>query len=440
MRSVALGVLLVVAVTASPGAAAAQAESPRAVLLVPDDGTVFVIDGRAYGGAVEVRAASDGVVVIEHVGLDDYLGGIREVPFSWPAETLRAQAVAARTYLAWSLNRGRAGAGRTYGFDICASTACQVYRGSAGSAGPDGDRWHEAVAATAGEILVFGSAPAQTLYSSSAGSRTRANQDVFGGAAKPYLQPTDSPEAGVTPYEEWRVDLPAVAFVRILERAGYAVGSDVRHVTVVGPAEGEGASRLVVETDQGRTSLNVADVRWLFNEHGPKLYPGLLPAPRPDGRRWPQAVLSYTFVAAFTPPATPAALHELLPVDDAGSTGRVTFVGEGWGHGVGMSQWGAKAMGDEGASYVDILAHYYGGLVPQPGDDYLPDEVAVGLGWGEPDVVVAVRGAFHIVLDGGRSRAYRDGSWRFVTGTSGLTVEPPVSVSLPSLPGGVALR
>ena len=72
----------------------------------------------------------------------------------------------------------------------------------------------------------------------------------------------------------------------------------------------------------------------------------------------------------------------LLPPGDATAAGVVTFTGTGWGHGIGMSQWGAQAMGSEGASYVDILSHYYSGLEPKPGTDYLPEEIAVGLSWG----------------------------------------------------------
>jgi hypothetical protein len=105
-----------------------------------------------------------------------------------------------------------------------------------------------------------------------------------------------------------------------------------------------------------------------------------------------------------------------------------------------MSQWGAKAMGDQGADYTGILAHYYGGLTPQPGAAYLPDEVAVGLDWGEQSVAVSIGGGFRLVLPSGRSRAYRDGTWKFEAGVPGVTVDPPDALSLPSMPRGLALR
>jgi stage II sporulation protein D len=439
MRSVLVGIVMAAVVLGLPAVAAAEEPGPASVLLVPDAATVFSIDGRTYRGTIELQRAADGLVVIEHVDLDGYLAGIREVPFSWPEQTLQAQAVAARTYLAWTLERGRAGAGRTYGFDICASTACQVYRGSAGVSGPDGDRWLEAVAATAGEILVAGDSPAQTLYSSSAGSRTRANQDVFGGTARPYLQPVDSPEAGVTPYESWRVELPADLFLRILAAGGYEAGAELRKVSVSRPPEGSGPARLLVETELGVTSVGVYDTRWLFNRHGPELYPGLLPAVRPDGRRWPQTVLSYSFDAVFAE-GPPIHAIDLLPADEFGAPGTVIIDGEGWGHGVGMSQWGAKAMGDAGATYVEILEHYYGGLTPEAGASYLPEVVAVGLEWAAPMVVVSARGGFHLVLDSGRSGAYRDGSWSFRPSGAGITIDAPLDLTLRSMPRGLALR
>ncbi|NNC75775.1 MAG: SpoIID/LytB domain-containing protein, partial [Acidimicrobiia bacterium] len=158
----------------------ALADQPIEVVeIIPADGERVVFNGRTYGGALTIDAEAGGLVVTEVVGLDGYLAGIREVPFSWPEEALEAQAVAARTYLAWTLNRGRAGNGARYGFDICATTACQVYAGTGLVDKLSGEPWLDAVAATAGAILVFDGSPAQTLYSSSSGPRTRSVEDIW---------------------------------------------------------------------------------------------------------------------------------------------------------------------------------------------------------------------------------------------------------------------
>ena len=91
----------------------------------PDDGSAIEFQGRRYRGQIEVRLSSGGLVVVEQTDIDGYLEGIAEVPFSWPEEALAAQAVAARTYLAYTLSGGRRGAGAQHGFDICASSACR---------------------------------------------------------------------------------------------------------------------------------------------------------------------------------------------------------------------------------------------------------------------------------------------------------------------------
>ena len=106
--------------------------SATEIVLEPLDGARVVIGGREYTGTLTLTAHDGGISIVEQVDVDSYLLGIREVPFSWEPATLAAQAVAARTYLAWTLDRGRSSNGRRYDYDICATTACQVYAGVGG--------------------------------------------------------------------------------------------------------------------------------------------------------------------------------------------------------------------------------------------------------------------------------------------------------------------
>jgi stage II sporulation protein D len=422
-RTLKIGVVVLLA-TITGGAVWAQREDPVRFDLVPEEGTEFVFGDRRYGGTMSVTWHVDGLAVIEEVPLDGYLAGIREVPLSWPIETLRAQAVAARTYLAWTLDRGRSADGVRYDFDICATTQCQVYAGTDVVRAPDGARWLQAIESTPNEILVFDGAPAQTLYSSSAGSRTRPVQDIWGNESKPYLVAVDSPEAGFTPYERWVVTLGVDELRRIFAAAGIRIGPGVRDISVSRPAEGGGPSYLVVDSDAGRTSIPATDVRTDMNIFGPVLYPGLLPARRPSGSRWPQAILSYTFDVEFDagPQVT---FPEGLPPSDLPSLASVTFVGEGWGHGVGMSQWGAMAMGEGGAGYATILGHYYGGLQPVDAGTAAPATVRVGLAWGLSATSLDATGQFELRANGTSIGGYGPGEWLFRLGAGGIGLLPP---------------
>jgi len=397
--------------------------------LVPLPGTSLELGRGGYVGPIEVVAADDGLGVVETRTLDDYLTGLREVPATWPPEALAAQAVAARTFAVWSIERGRTTAGRIYGYDICATSACQVYRGSAIADDPAAAPWVDAVYRTSNEILIHDGAPAHTFYSSSAGSRTRPVQDIWGGAAAPYLVAVDSPEAGTTPYEEWTVELPAQIFTRILVAAGLNPGAGIADVSVDRPPEGSGTSAVVVSTEAGNTRIGVGSFRTLLNRYGARLYPGLLPAPRPDGRRWPQAILSYTFDTEWEPGGIEIReeLARFLPAADRPRPGIVRITGEGWGHGVGMSQWGAKAMSDDGASYREILGHYYNGL--QPISRELPEQVRIGLVQDAAEVTIVATGPFELKGNGTSLGVMPPGTWIFRHTAGGVGIAPPEDVA-----------
>ena len=102
-----------------------------------------------------------------------------------------------------------------------------------------------------------------------------------------------------------------------------------------------------------------------------------------------------------------------IPRDDLVGVGRVVFVGEGWGHSVGMSQYGAYAMGLDGSTAGEILAHYYNGLEASPGGDFVPERVRVGLDWGVPVLRFTADGPFEVSGDfAGPDLVLPAGAWR----------------------------
>ncbi|MDH4308362.1 MAG: SpoIID/LytB domain-containing protein, partial [Acidimicrobiia bacterium] len=363
------------------------------VTISADQGVRIVVDDVRYAGPLSVVGTSAGLGLTEATTLDRYLEGIAEVPFGWPEEALRAQAVAARTYLAWTLGRGRTSSGRRYGYDICATTQCQVYSGVGVVEGWGGDRWKRAVESTGSEILLHEGEPAQALYSSTSGGRTRSVEDVFPGASPtPYLRAVESPGED-SPFVDWGFELNERDMATLLREAGLLQGALIGVETVT-TADGGGAWRVEVIGTDGVTSIGTWELRTALNRAAPSLE-GLLPVMRPDvDRPYPQTILSPTFTiesyADFIPPIDgPPRIEKVY-----------TFDGHGWGHLVGMSQFGAEAMARGGAGYAEILAHFYGGLEPVSGTGILPSQVVVGLATERDSLEVGADGPVSISLDG----------------------------------------
>jgi stage II sporulation protein D len=292
-------------------------------------------DGR-YPGALAIGIADDGTLTVSvTLTFQQYLEGIAEVPSTWPAAALQAQAIAARSYALSST--GWTGAeGARLGTPICATTSCQVYGGIPIPRPPSLTRWYAAVRETRGQVLLYGGRPADTFYFSTSNGHTYGNEAVFGGSPLPYLRPVVESDDGASPMSHWQVALP----FRDLSRLEGAAGSWPRG-TAITSASVTGSGVRLAGGGQSRT-IDAGRLRDAVNTWGPCLLPsrypsGGLPVTIPSG--W------FTMVSAS---------HGLV------------VEGRGWGHGVGMVQWGAYGKAAKGWSASKILAYYYGGLTPRP--------------------------------------------------------------------------
>lgn len=398
-------------------AAPNPAVSGDEVVVIAPPGSLIEVGEDRYAGPLRLVASDEGVVMTETLSIESYLLGIREVPASWPTEALKAQAVAARTYLAYTLASGRTSSGERFGYDICATTACQVYRGHAELATPEGQRWAQAVAATSGEILLYDGRPAQALYSSTSGTKTRESEDIFPGLDVPYLAAVPSPGED-SPFVNWSFDVSESEMTALL------AGADLLHgplssVTVVETPDGGGPWQVQVSSGGQVEQMGTYQFRSAINAAA-AAFPERFPAERPDGRRYPQTVLSGTYEISALPQVTDHGHYREL-----GRSFR--FSGEGWGHQVGMSQYGALAMAEAGATYSEILAHYYGGLLPQPGAGWLPGAVTVGLAL-EVDEIEAITGPGITVAIDGVEVGTGTGRWELRPEQGKVTTSVPVGI------------
>jgi stage II sporulation protein D len=275
-------------------------------------GAVRVGDA-AYRGAIEVHREAAGIEIVNEVALEDYVAGTlhREVSPGWEREALRAQAVAIRSY---ALHR-MAVAPRERHYDLEASPGDQVYGGMAAEAGGTCRPCRE----TAGEYLAWSGRPILAAFHSTAGGRTASAEEVWGRPV-PYLVSREvSGEAG-SPHAAWRLGVSRSELGGALAHAGKPVGSPR-------------ALRILERSASGRVSEL-----------------------RVDGSAGSRTLAGKTLRAALGAQRLKSTLFE---VQRSGE--RFVFTGAGYGHGVGMSQWGARALARRGDDYRRILARFYPG-------------------------------------------------------------------------------
>ncbi|MFN2322411.1 MAG: SpoIID/LytB domain-containing protein [Trueperaceae bacterium] len=274
----------------------------RVLELSSDEGVVW--NGRRYRGSLRVLADGERVRVVNVVALEAYLRGVvpAEMVPTWPGEALRAQAVAARTYTLAHLDPDAA-------YDVCATDQCQVYRGR-GAEHPATDA---AVADTAGLVLTYAGAFASTYYHSDSGGVIASSAEVW-GRDLPYLQAFQD-VASDGPHGTWTARLTPERVAGTLRAVGHEVGLVGRMSVLATSASGR-VLRAEFIGSSGRTVLEGLALRTALREWGLKS-------------------------TRFT------------------MTGDLSVRGEGWGHGVGMSQYGARELAVQGYGFAQILGFYY---------------------------------------------------------------------------------
>jgi len=365
-------------------------------------------EGVRYRGRLIFIRAAKGFTVVNELDLENYVRGILKMEMSadWPFESLKAQAILARTYAV--KNRGRFS---KRGYDFDAGENSQVYRGI----NAEDPRTDKAVSSTTGLILTWSGEPAEIYYHSDSGGATADIAHVW-GSTRPYL--TSQPEVVnyTSPNSSWQATMTSAQLSSILSKAGKSVGN----VTAIEPAQLDWAGRVVllkVTGDRGVINMKAHDFRMAAGSRvirstfftisrGGAAVPVTAPeqsAPVSSPRQQPASVSSVTFNPKADPltemtkagiftskelmemlmdPAkkegyllignerlknkqgapktdTPAPRAETPPARTG--SGDFVFSGKGWGHGVGLSQWGAKAMADNGMKCEEILDHYFPG-------------------------------------------------------------------------------
>lgn len=319
---------------------------------------VLKYNGSSYRGSL--RLTSDGVrlQVLNQLSLEDYVKGVlpSEMSPGWHEEALKAQAVAARTFAMYNRSNG---GHKASGYDLCSSSHCQVYSGMAAET----EATSSAVDATRGQVMYYEHQVIYAAFHSSSGGATENSEEVW-GTYQPYLCSVTDDDSK-SPYHDWTARFTVAQVEKQLASSGKGVGKlqaisltplsssgSVTGRTASGRAYGvkfSGSSGTVTITgEQARTIFGLKSA--MFNirtERSVKL--------PTTGSSQKAAASAKGSQGTFT--AAPAAMKGSAMKLNGSET--VIFDGHGFGHGLGLAQYGAKAMADKGSRYDEILHHYY---------------------------------------------------------------------------------
>ena len=365
---------------------------PIKIIPVGNTKIVVVFDGQKYRyrGSIEIDIDKEHrkLNVINVIDIEEYLYGVlkKEISPSWPQEALKAQAVAARTFAIFNMNKYI-----DEGYNICASTNSQVY----GGVNHEDPLTNKAVDETQGVIMVYKGKPINAVYHSDSGGYTEDSENVW-GSSLPYLRSVKSifEEKVTPPHHTWSYSINEKDLAEKLQKQGYKINS-IFSIESAKKSETGRINELILSADNNQViNIKTKDFRSLI---GADLIRSTLFIIEAIGREsnitediedkkeiedkeeqkesikeileqkkdWTIRELLELMKKNKQQEEVEEQKEDIVPkVISAKLNIPLTFLfsGSGNGHGVGMSQWGAYGMALQGSRYQDILKYYYQGI------------------------------------------------------------------------------
>jgi len=309
------------------------------------------VNKKQYRGAIDIHVThgKTGLTIVNTLPIEHYLYGViaREISPTWHIEALKAQAVAARTYALYSLNKHQ---GDEY--DVCATTDCQVYGGRESEA----PQVIKAVNDTSGQVIMAQGKVISAYFHSSSGGYTENSENVW-GTYEPYLRGTIDYDQN-SPQYKWEKKLTIDDLNAVFYKAGYTIGAikaidlvPLTHKPMNTPERGVSGRVKVIQFigSTGSVQLTGEQLRKMLGLKSTLFDIDILQPNLPFLRE--QGVIT-----------DKKALHRI-----SGRPNEMLVIsGFGLGHGLGLSQWGAKTMAEQGPQgdstyFKEILKHYYQG-------------------------------------------------------------------------------
>ncbi|MBE5039309.1 SpoIID/LytB domain-containing protein [Oscillospiraceae bacterium DSM 107454] len=334
---------------------------------------ITTVDGAEYRGGIDCLPDGNLLTVVNVVFLDHYLYGVvsREMSPSWPIEALKAQAVCARNYAINNLDKHG-----SQGFDLCNTVDCQAYSGVKAEA----DGSYAPVDETTRQVLTYDGELAELYYASSMGPTTENVENVWGNSL-PYLVSVDNSfeDTENIPNGKWSGSLTCEEATAIMRNKGYDVGA-VTQIKVLEYTPNGRVLRMEVTGTNGSKIFEREACRTIFNTitksqmftvvgdgEGGQTAPKIHTTDGTDVAE--QAIDKMIMLTAAGRASLESNIlyvtngeyqqtYEIVASEPHENTS-FYFEGTGWGHGVGMSQYGARGMAEAGYDYLEILRHYF---------------------------------------------------------------------------------
>ena len=271
------------------------------------------LDKRLYKGSLQIiKTKGQKLVAVNIVNLEDYVKGVlyHEVSHRWPIEAIKAQAIASRTYAFYQIKENS-----HKRYHLYSDISSQVYNGVYA----ERYRTNQAVDQTKGKVLMWKDKPVPAFFHSTCAGHTERSGSLW-DVDLPPLSGLECKYCKNSPYFSWSYDVELGALEKVLKSAGYIIGP-VERIRVSGRNRSGRANSVIMEGHDFSDDIKAKDLRHLM---GPSL------------------IKSTNFG---------------VTVKD----GKAYFKGKGWGHGVGMCQWGAFSIAKKKKTAEDILLYYYPG-------------------------------------------------------------------------------
>jgi len=282
------------------------------LFIKPDYPESIIINGRIFRGDIQLIKNNMKLSVVNYIDLEDYVKGIsvRETSHYWPIDSLKAEVIAFRTFALYKMQENK-----QKDFDLTSDVYSQVYGGRTS----ERYRINKAVDETRGMVLTYQGKIFPAFYHATCGGHTE-DASLFWNINIPPLKGVSCNFCQESPHFKWHKVLSRKEIRDALLKSGLRI-EDIKDILILGRDKSGRITDLKIVTDKKEIKISAKDLRNILG---------------------PNIIKSTNFQV------------EVIEDD-------VVFEGFGWGHGVGLCQWGAYFMAKQGYTYEQILEYYYPG-------------------------------------------------------------------------------